>query len=231
MTSTPNFAQNLRAGKNFIKICGITTPQMLDVCCDFGADLAGFVAVPQSPRCIPSLSAAATMREQAQNKIGIVVLFSDANDIWLDIHIKTINPDIIQLHGNESPSALAKIKDKYGLPIIKALNIGTKADLEKIELYQECADIILLDSSPTDTPDALKGGSGQTFDWNLIQNLHLEHRFILSGGLNPQNVISAIEQAKPTGVDVSSGVEIEKGIKSAEKIQDFIQNAKSAFGQ
>ncbi|MCV6601861.1 MAG: phosphoribosylanthranilate isomerase, partial [Cohaesibacter sp.] len=142
---------------------------------------------------------------------------------------EAINPDIWQLHGKESPQRVREIKQRYGRPVMKALAIRDKEDLDPIPAYEEVCDILLFDAKPpADMKTDLPGGNGIAFDWTLISGLSLKKPFMLSGGLDPDNVAQAIRLTKPQGVDVSSGIESAPGIKDNQKISKFISAAKTA---
>ena len=160
-------------------------------------------------------------------KASIVALTVNASDDELEAIDQSINPDIWQLHGSESPDRIRKIKQRYGRPVMKALTIRDKEDLAAIPLYEDACDIFLFDAkAPKGAETELPGGNGIAFDWRLIRNLKLKKPFVLAGGLNPDNVSEAIRLTSPQGVDVSSGIESAPGIKDRQKIFDFVQRAR-----
>ena len=151
------------------------------------------------------------------------------SDDELEAIDRSINPDIWQLHGTETPERVSEIKALFNRPVMKALSIRDEADLAPIPAYEDVSDILLFDAKPPrDMNTELPGGNGITFDWRLIQTLKLKKPFVLSGGLNPHNVAEAIRLTRPQGVDVSSGIESAPGVKDRQKIIDFVHAAKSA---
>lgn len=205
-----------------VKICGIKTPEALEAALDAGAAYIGFVFFPKSPRHI-SLEEAANLVAQTKGRAKSVALLVNPSDDEINGIVETVDPDIIQLHGNESPSRVLQIKALANRPILKAIGIATAEDSKTAEQYDELADMILFDAKPTDTKQAeLPGGNGIAFDWQLIADLGETRQFMLSGGLNPDNVQEAIERTGAKAVDVSSGVEISKGNKDPELIRRFI---------
>lgn len=202
-----------------VKVCGLSEPRTLAATIAAGADLAGFVFFPKSPRHI-DLAAARALGEQAAGRIGKVALTVDADDAALDAVIAALRPDMLQLHGHESPARVAALKARYALPVIKAIGVATAADVAAADAYAGVADILLFDAKPA--PDAaVPGGAGVSFDWNLLRNIDAAN-WMLSGGLDPANVAAALAQTGAPGVDVSSGVERARGVKDAEKIAAFV---------
>lgn len=209
-----------------IKICGLTTLDALDAALDAGADMIGVVFFPKSPRNIDHVTAA-TLAARARGRARIVALTVDADDDALKDIVAAIQPDMLQLHGSETPERVAAIRARFGLPVMKAIGIASSADLAQIPAYAEVADRLLLDAkAPKDA--LLPGGNGVPFDWNLLAGLDLAKPFMLSGGLNPDNVGEALRLANVPGVDVSSGVESAPGVKDTARIVAFIQAARAA---
>jgi phosphoribosylanthranilate isomerase len=153
----------------------------------------------------------------------------DAGDTLLEQIIAALKPDMLQLHGHETPQRVATIRESFGLPVMKALAIETKADLAAIVPYTGVADRLLFDARPP--RDATRpGGLGTPFDWHLLENLTLPVPYLLSGGLNPDNVAEALRITQAPGLDVSSGVESAPGVKDPEKIRAFILAARASLG-
>lgn len=202
-----------------IKICGLSTEPTLEATINAGADFAGFVFFDKSPRHI-DLEKARRLGEQASGRIKRVALVVDADDQKIDEIISALNPEFLQLHGQETPQRVANLKKQFGLPIIKAIGVGSSADIQASESFKRDADLLLLDAKPQ--PGALvPGGAGAVFDWRLTQGFSLD-KWILSGGLDCQNVAAALRQTGALAVDVSSGVESARGVKDIEKIVAFI---------
>lgn len=212
-----------------IKICGLSTPETLEAALAAGADMIGLVFHPKSPRFVTP-ERAARLAAQARGKAEIVALIVDFDPAKASELAQAVRPDWLQLHGAETPDALAAIKAATGLPAMKALGIATAADLDRIAAYAAVADAILLDATPPKDA-SYPGGHGRPFDWTLLAGLDPAFRFMLSGGLDPGNVAEAIRIARPGGVDVSSGVESAPGVKDPGRIADFVAAARRAAGE
>jgi phosphoribosylanthranilate isomerase len=209
-----------------IKICGLRSPDSLEVALESGADQVGFVFFPPSPRNL-GLEAARVLAAQVHGRAAKVALTVNANNETLADIIAALKPDILQLHGTETPDRVQVIRSRFGLPVMKALPIATRADLSPIREYSKVADRLLFDAR---APEAATrpGGLGKAFDWNLLAGRDAGVPFMLSGGLDPDNVAEAIRITRAPGVDVSSGVEREPGVKDADKIRAFIRAARAA---
>jgi phosphoribosylanthranilate isomerase len=209
-----------------VKICGLSTPETLDVALDAGADMVGFVFFPPSPRNI-SFEQARALGVRVKGRARKVALTVDADDALFEKIIEALKPDMLQLHGHETPQRVAAIRESFGLPVMKVLPIETRADLAAIAPYTKVADRLLFDARPP--RDATRpGGLGKPFDWHLLEDLKLSIPFMLSGGLHAGNVAEALAITKAGGVDVSSGVESAPGVKDPDKIRGFIRAARSA---
>jgi len=180
----------------------------------------------KSPRNI-DLTTAAALADHARGRAKIVALTVDASDELLGDIVAIVRPDMLQLHGSETPDRVAAIRSTFGLPVMKAIGIASSADFAQIPAYEAVADMLLLDAKAP--KDALHpGGNGVPFDWNLLAGLDLAKPFMLSGGLNPENVGQALHLTRVPGVDVSSGVESAPGVKDPARIVAFIQAARIA---
>ncbi|MGH6817167.1 MAG: phosphoribosylanthranilate isomerase [Methylovirgula sp.] len=208
-----------------IKICGLSTPETLEAALAAGADMVGFVRFAKSPRHL-SLAAAQSLGRQVGGRARKVLLTVDADEPALAAAIEALKPDLLQLHGNETPQRVAALKARFGLPVMKAIAIGTAADLARIAAYEPAADMLLLDSRAADS--VLPGGSGKTFDWTLLGGLDLRKPWLLAGGLDAGNVGMALAATHAPGVDVSSGVESAPGVKDVAKISAFVAAARAA---
>ena len=210
-----------------VKICGLTTADMLDVAIDAGAAFGGLVFEPRSLRDI-SIEQAAQLTAHNAGRIKMVALFVDADDALLDAVCASVKPDFIQMHGDESPERVACVCAATGLPIIKAIGVKTADDARRGQIYEDVADLILFDTKLSDDPQkVLPGGSGQVFDWHLVKNI-LTRPFMLAGGLNAGNLQKAIDCSGAGSVDVSSAVERGAGQKDGELIKEFIAAAHGA---
>lgn len=202
-----------------IKICGLSTAETVAAALDGGASHVGFIFFPKSPRNVTP-EQAGRLRALAKGRALAVAVTVDADDAFLDAIVAEMRPDMLQLHGRETPARVAEIKARYGLPVIKALSVAEAADLEKLAPYAGIADRFLLDAKPP--KDAvLPGGNGIAFDWRLLQGLSREIDYLLSGGLDAGNVGAALSLVSPPGLDLSSGVETAPGIKDPALITQF----------
>ena len=206
-----------------VKICGLITPRSVAAAVDAGARYLGFNFFPKSPRYASPEQAASLAVEVPPGvaKVGLVV---DADDATLDAITALVPLDIIQLHGTETPARVREIRDRTGLPVMKAVGVASQADLAPLEGYEAVADQILLDAKPAPGAD-LPGGNGLTFDWRLIAGRKWARPWMLAGGLTPENVARAINLTGAEQVDVSSGVETAPGIKDADLIRAFVRAA------
>jgi phosphoribosylanthranilate isomerase len=208
-----------------VKICGLSTRETLDVALDSGADMVGFVFFPPSPRHL-SLETARDLGRQARRRASKVALTVDADDAVLANIVETLQPDLLQLHGHETVARLRDIKQKFGLPVMKAIPVETTADLAALPGYAAVADRILFDArAPKDA--TRPGGLGAVFDWHVLEGLDLKLPFMVSGGLHAGNVAEAVRVTRAGGVDVSSGVESAPGVKDSEMIRAFIRAARA----
>jgi len=209
-----------------VKICGLSTEDTLEAVIAAGADYAGLVFFPKSPRNV-SLKRAVELAARARGRIATVALTVDADDALLEAIKTRISPDFFQLHGRESMDRVAEIRRRFGARVIKAVKVGGIADIEASRAFEPFADIVLFDAQPPRSPDALPGGNGVPFDWTLLPKAQPRPDFMLSGGLDPDNVQSALAASGARSVDVSSGVERAPGVKDATLIARFVENAKS----
>jgi phosphoribosylanthranilate isomerase len=210
-----------------VKICGLKSPEAVEAALAAGADLLGFVFFPRSPRHL-DLARAAGLAEPARGRAGIVALTVDASDAELRGIVDALAPDLLQLHGHETPQRVAAIRALTGRPVMKALAIAGAGDLAEIERYRPVVDRLLFDARPPQTADALPGGNGRAFDWRLLAGLDPGRPIMLSGGLDPTNVARAIEISGVRAVDVSSGVERGPGDKDPDLVHAFVRNARAA---
>jgi phosphoribosylanthranilate isomerase len=208
-----------------VKICGLSTPETLDAALAAGADMVGFVFFPPSPRHV-SLEVARDLGRQVKGRARKVALSVDADDALLANSIDALQPDILQLHGKETTARLRDIKQKFGLPVMKAIAVETRADLAALPGYAEIADRILFDARAPKGATR-PGGLGAAFDWHLLENLDLKLPFMVSGGLNAANVAEAVRVTRAGGVDISSGVERAPGLKDPEMIRAFVRAARA----
>ena len=209
-----------------IKICGLKTPEALDAALRGGASHVGFIFFPRSPRNIEP-AAAGALREAARGKARAVAVTVDADDAFLDAIVAKMAPDMLQLHGSETPERLEAVRARYRLPVMKALPVSDPSDLGKAKSFAGVADRLLFDAKPPKGSE-LPGGNGVAFDWTLLKTFPGGIDYMLSGGLNPANVGEALRLADPPGLDVSSGVESAPGVKDVGLIRRFFDAVKAA---
>ena len=210
-----------------VKICGLATPDALDAALGAGADLVGFVFFPPSPRNLAP-AAARDLGMRVKGRALKVALTVDAGDALFAAIVESLKPDILQLHGHESPERVASLKARFGLPIMKAIPVETRADLAAIGRYRGIADRFLFDArAPREA--TRPGGLGRPFDWHLLDDVEAGPDYLLSGGLDAHNVAEALAITGAPGVDVSSGVERAPGEKDPDKIAAFVKAAREAW--
>ena len=209
-----------------IKICGINDKNSMLAAIDAEADYIGLVFYKNSPRNL-ELPIAESLIPFRNKKSKIVALIVDAKDEFI-IEIKErISPDYFQLHGNETPQRCKEIRSNFNTPIIKGLGIRNKTNLEEsTKSFENICDIMILDAPSSNLP----GGNGKQFDWNILKGYNSNSKWMLAGGLNVNNVKDAIKSTKAPGIDVSSGVEISKGIKDPALIRNFITECRNING-
>jgi phosphoribosylanthranilate isomerase len=188
--------------------------------------MVGFVFFPPSPRHV-DFAAARELGARVNGQALKVALSVDADDEWLAASIAALTPDLLQLHGRETPERVLAVKTRFRLPVMKAIAVESRDDLACVPAYAEVADRLIFDArAPRDA--TRPGGLGKPFDWRLLKNLDPPVPFMLSGGLNRDNVAEAIAMTGAGGVDVSSGVERAPGEKDPDLIRGFIRAALAA---
>jgi len=207
-----------------IKICGLKTAEAVAAALDGGATHIGFIFFPKSPRNVAPEDAG-RLRVAAHGRAKAVAVTVDADDAALDAIVAAMQPDMLQLHGKETPARVTAVRQRYGLPVIKALSVRDAQDVAAAVAYRGTADRLLLDAKPPAGSD-LPGGNGVSFDWTLLKALDAGTDYLLSGGLDPENVAEAIRVADPPGLDVSSGVESAPGVKDLVRIAAFLRAAR-----
>ena len=212
-----------------VKICGLSTGLTLGAALDAGADMVGFVFFSKSPRHI-DWATARTLGQQVAGRATIVALSVDADDDTLKRIVDALSPDLMQLHGRETPARVKEIGELCARPTMKAIGVATRADLAQAEPYEGVADTLLIDAKPPKGA-ALPGGNGRPFDWSLTREFRPSVPWLLSGGLDPDTVGTAIALSGARGVDVSSGVESAPGVKDPARIRAFVAAARRAFAR
>ena len=208
-----------------VKICGVKTESSINAAVQGGAAFLGFNFYPASPRFITPEHAGQLALLVPPN-IQKVALFVDPKDGELEDTFNLFNPDMIQLHGMESPSRVAEIKHLYNKPIIKALSVSHIDDLEETVAYENIASWFLFDAKPPKGAE-LPGGNAVSFDWTIMKEYASTLPWMLAGGINASNIAQAVELSGAKAVDVSSGVEMARGEKDPALIQAFLEKAQS----
>lgn len=209
--------------KTKIKICGLSDPTHVRTAVEAGADYVGFVFYDPSPRNV-SIQVAQGLATLARGQAKIVALVVDADDALIDEINAQVKPDFFQAHGSETADRIAEIHARTGVPVIKVIKVSDAADIEAAGAYADVAAMVLFDAKAPETlANALPGGNGILFDWNLLPQGGLRDGFMLSGGLEAGNVSDAIAVTGAPAVDVSSGVETAPGVKDGAAIVKFIE--------
>lgn len=207
-----------------VKICGIRTPEVLHAAAEGGARAVGFVFYPPSPRALtPDI--AGELARMLPTGVRAVGLFVDATDDQIMAVTGRVPLDMLQLHGSESVRRVAEIGARFQVPVMKAIRVATAADLAPLAEYEAVADWILFDAKPPKSVTAMPGGTGVAFDWQLLQQVKISKPWMLSGGLTAENLAEAVAITGAKMVDVSSGVEDSPGVKSLERIRNFLTSA------
>ena len=205
------------------KICGLSTAETLDAAIAGGARWVGFVTYPRSPRHI-STDVLRTLGARVPGHVGRVGLFVDADDALLDERLATGALDLLQLHGSETPERVAAIRARTGKQVMKVIKVATPADVERgIAAYEGAADRLMFEPAE----GLLPGGNGKPFDWTILSGRTIRLPWMLAGGLTPDNVAEAVRVTGAATVDVSSGVEAARGVKSVALIRAFLDRVKT----
>jgi phosphoribosylanthranilate isomerase len=208
------------------KICGLSTEEAVAAASAGGAAFLGFVFYPPSPRAIMP-------RRAAHLCLGVpagvvrVGLFVDADDRLIEAALAEAPIEMLQFHGSESPDRVAAAKLRFGRPVMKAVTVAGPEDVLSAARYQDVADLLLFDAKPPRRTNALPGGNGLAFDWELIAGRSWRVPWMLSGGLTAESLPEAVRISGAAAVDVSSGVESRPGVKDLEKIRAFLAAARA----
>lgn len=203
----------------WVKICGVTSVADAELCVEAGADAIGLNFVPSSPRYIQP-AVGREIRDRLEGSVELVAVVADLPETELRQLQLEVEPDYLQLHGNEPPELL----ERFLPSAYKVVHVQSATDLERVNLYG--GERVLLDAKVA----GKLGGTGTAFDYSLTTDLARRRRVILAGGLKPETVASAVAQVKPFGVDVASGVENpgQPRSKAADKVRAFVKAAKEA---
>ena len=208
-----------------VKICGLTRPQDVEAAILYGAYYLGFIVEAKSSRKL-SVAEAAILSRPVKGSAKTVAVTVNPDDRLIESITTHMQPDYIQLHGDESVERVAEISRKFGLKTIKAVAVATHEDMKAAEHYAGVADFILYDAKPpkgTKGEEPVRGGHGLSFDWNILAAAPLPKKWALAGGLTPENAAEAIARTNAPILDVSSGVEVSAGLKDAAKIRAFME--------
>jgi phosphoribosylanthranilate isomerase len=207
------------------KICGLSSEAAVAAAVAGGAAYVGFVFYPPSPR---SVTPARCGELCAAVPAGVrrVGLFVDAEDAAIAAVLDAAPLDILQFHGAETPERVAEAKRRFGRKMMKAIAVAGPEDVAMASHYEDAADLLLFDAKPPRRADALPGGNGLVFDWQLIAGSAWRLPWMLSGGLTAALLPEAVRISSATAVDVSSGVERRPGDKDTDKIRAFLEVAR-----
>lgn len=209
------------------KICGVSTPEAVRAALEGGAGWLGFVFFPKSPRNLAP-EAAARLAEPVRGRgPKVVALLVDPSDAQVDEVARVLQPDLIQLHGHESPARSREIAQRAACGIIKALPVAEASDLDAAGPYEAVVEHLMFDAKPSKDA-ALPGGAGRAFDWSLMAHRRFQRPWFLAGGLDPWNVAEAAALSGAPLVDVSSGVERGPGLKDPALIAAFLDAVRRA---
>jgi phosphoribosylanthranilate isomerase len=206
------------------KICGLSTPETVDAAVAGGARWVGFVTYPRSPRHVTSNDVLKALGARVPKSVGRVGLFVDPDDALLDSRLATGAVDMLQLHGAETPERVAAIKARTGKPVMKVIQVAEAGDVERgVVAYASVADRLMFDTAE----GILPGGNARAFDWTILSGRSVPLPWLLAGGLTPDNVAEAVRVTGARAVDVSSGVESSRGVKSIDLIRAFLDRVKA----
>lgn len=218
-----------RVNRPHVKICGLKTEADIDAVLSRGSSQVGLVHFPPSPRHL-SIEDMMRLRTHVGGRALVTVVTVDASDEDLHRITERVRPDILQLHGSESPVRAAEVSAITGVSLMKALSVSSEADLDAIARFRPFVDRILLDAKRP-VGSALPGGNGVAFDWRILDAMGEDRDFTLSGGINVGNVAAVVARVQPRGLDVSSGVEREPGVKDIGMIHRFFDALDAAHDE
>ncbi len=224
-----------------VKICGLSDIASIEAAIEGGARQLGFIFFEKSPRNI-SAYIAGELTERYKGSIKRIAVSVNATDGELEDIVEKMDPDQLQLHGSESPERVQKIKNLFGLPVIKAFAIRQATDFSPVDKYVGIADRLLFDAKPPAGAD-LPGGNGVAFDWKLFADWQVQHYLqnndrgkdnpldsstspMLSGGINSNNIDIALASSNAQAIDISSGVEKAPGVKDPVLITALLEQVK-----
>ncbi|HXP05878.1 MAG TPA: phosphoribosylanthranilate isomerase [Stellaceae bacterium] len=207
------------------KICGLSSEAAVEAAVAGGAAYVGFVFYPPSPRAVTPGRAGALCAAVSAG-VQRVGMFVDADDAAIEAVLAAAPLDILQFHGAETPERVAEVKRRFGRKVMKAISVAGLEDVAAASRYEDAADMLLFDAKPPRRADALPGGNGLVFDWQLIAGRKWRLPWMLSGGLTAALLPEAVRISGAKAVDVSSGVERRPGDKDPDKIRAFLEVAR-----
>lgn len=213
-----------RASALRVKICGVRDPETAALCAEEGAAYVGLVFFPPSPRAVTPAAAAEILAALPPETAG-VALFVDPTDAEIEAALRLAPAAFLQLHGEETPDRVRAVRRTFGLPVIKAVGVSDIADLAPVDGYEAAADMLLCDAKPAPGA-AVPGGAGVAFEQRLLSGRNWFKPWLLAGGLTAETLGGAVAACGARQVDVSSGVESARGVKSPERICAFMAAAR-----
>ncbi len=208
-----------------VKICGLNAPEAVRAAAVGGARYAGFVFYPPSPRAVTPTEAAA-LAAPLPPGVAKVGVFVDPDEDLLAAVMGALPLDLIQLHGSEDPRRVATIRERHGCKVMKVFKVSAPEDLEPVSAFASVADLFMFDAKPPKHLDnTLPGGNAIAFDWRILAGRDWPRPWLLSGGLDADNLAEAVAISGARAVDVSSGVEERPGVKSPDRIASFLAEA------
>nr|B0T692.1 RecName: Full=N-(5'-phosphoribosyl)anthranilate isomerase; Short=PRAI [Caulobacter sp. K31] len=207
------------------KICGLSTLDAVTAAVAGGAAFVGFVFFEKSPRNLDPEAAARLVASLRQSPVKTVAVTVDPDDALIDRLMATMKPDLIQVHGRETPSRVRQIAERSGAGVIKAFSVSSAADVDQAGAFDGLVEHLMFDARPVEG-SVLPGGTGARFDWSLLQGRRFSRPHFLAGGLDPWNVAEAVKASGAPLVDVSSGVERGPGLKDPALITAFLDAVK-----
>ncbi|MDE2791756.1 MAG: phosphoribosylanthranilate isomerase [Paracoccaceae bacterium] len=206
-----------------VKICGLSDAASLEASVSGGADYVGFVFFARSPRNVP-VDRARALSARVPEGVCRTALFVDPDDAYLAHVLDRVRVDMIQLHGDETPDRVTEVRNRFGLPVMKAVGIAEPGDIARLDLWPGVADQLLCDARPA-PGSSRPGGGGIPFDWSVLAACRWRMPWMLAGGLTPENLEEAARQSRARQFDVSTGVESAPGVKDGRKIAAFLRVA------
>ena len=206
------------------KICGIRTPEAVTAALEGGAAFLGFMFFEKSPRNLAP-DAAWRLAQPVRGQAKIVAVLVDPSDAEADRIAQILQPDLIQLHGKETPARACALGQRTGAGIIKALPVSEAADLDAARAFETVVEHLMFETKPPKDAER-PGGHGKPFDWTLMAGQRFQRPWFLAGGLDPWNLMEAVQQSGAPLLDVSSGVERGAGLKDPALIRAFLDAAK-----